>query len=235
MQQYFTSEKLMLQQLYRLDSELKHHFGKVLRMRPNDSFYLVDNSNTRFLMNLVDMESALVVSEDHLNSELPVEVTLLQALIKKDKMDYVLMKATELGVCRIIPFSSSRTIVNIDDRKDNKLIRWNKLCFEAACQSKRNKVPEVLEPIAWKSIHKYASDLNLVGYEDLNYHSKPIRSVLGQQKRITIIIGPEGGFSDAEISELVDLGFECCKFGNRILRSETAGIYALSVISGLIE
>lgn len=235
MQQYFTDEILDLGQDYLLNSDLDHHFNRVLRMRQNDEFYLVDGLKKRYRLSLISAKKAKVIEEVHFNSEMPIRVRILQALIKRDKMDYFLMKATELGVHEVVFFTSSRTIVNVDQRKDNKLVRWNKLCFEAACQSKRNEVPKVLEPISWSHIKDYCSELNLVAYEDLNHPSVTLKQALKAQKSLTIVIGPEGGFTKEEIEELNQLGFLSCKLGNRILRAETAGIYALSVVSGLLE
>ncbi|MFI3284518.1 MAG: RsmE family RNA methyltransferase [Erysipelotrichaceae bacterium] len=235
MQQYFIDKMVKVNDYYELDDACKHHLIRVLRMRKDDCFYLVDSCNIRYLAVLIDENKAFIKEEIKHNSEMPIRVKIIQAFIKKDKFDYFLMKSCELGVDEIIPMTSARTIVKMDDIKANKLERWNKICFEACCQSKRNKVVHVQPSITLKQCIEHKSELNLVAYEDLNFTSSKLRDVIKNQTSITLVIGPEGGFELSEIQYLQDNGFISLGLGPRILRAETASAYALSVVSGLCE
>ena len=234
MQQYFIDDILHNKEQIVLPKEVLHHFKNVLRMKEKDEFYLVDNNNDRYLCNLVS-DTALIKVKLLDNNDMKVKVTIIQSLIKNDKFDYFLMKATELGVSKIVPLISQRTIIKTNDKIDNKVLRWNKLCFEASCQCKRNSVSKVYNPIKLKEIGQYKSDINLVCYEDLQYKSDYIANCISEGKSITLVIGPEGGFDINEINYLIENGFRTTNLGKRILRAETASLYALSVIDSKQE
>lgn len=236
MQQYFIESNINLNETVTLNREQAFHICTVLRMKSDDLIRVVDSSNEIYLCKIITVsKSECIVLPIELldeDNEMKTKVTLIMSLIKKDKWDFLLMKATELGVYRIVPYEAKRSVVKASD---NKLERWTKIVTEASEQSKRNRVPIVEEVIKIKDIKNYVSDLNMVAYEKEKGSSNTLSSVINSQESITIVIGPEGGFDDSEIEVLNDLGFINVSLGKRILRAETAAFYALSLIDGLSE
>ena len=155
--------------------------------------------------------------------------------LKGDKFELVLQKATELGVSRIVPLITRRCVVKSDKVKfSKKLIRYEKILKEATQQSRRNKVPEIVNVIKLNELKKYLGDYNLVAYEekaknDNDFALKECLNQLNPGDKITIIVGSEGGFDDEEISMMESMNITACSLGKRILRSETAPLY-LSLI-----
>ncbi len=144
-----------------------------------------------------------------------------------------LQKAAELGASRIVPVITRRTIIHLEDKEiAKKLERWNKITLEACQQSNRTSLCEVCRPIRLKDVVEYRQDINLVAYE--NEDTRKLRDCLGNGS-ICIVVGPEGGFEESEIEFLEEAGFTCVSLGTRILRAETAGMYALSVIDAYGE
>ncbi len=239
MQQCFVNQICQLDQSYELDKDQAHHLSHVLRMKTGDQIRIVDLNSQVFLASLIvskqGVEFKCITQVDD-RSERKNEVTMVLALIKKEKWDLVLQKCTELGVTRIVPFESMRTVVKSkDEKKDKKMERYQTILKEAAQQCKRAKVPLITDVIDLKQIDLYKSDLNGVAYEDLNHPALKLRDFVKADHSMTIVIGPEGGFDPLEINLLKNKGFQCLTLGNRILRAETAAMYTLSAIDALIE
>ena len=236
MQRYFSN--IDKNYLVHLSTNDEHHILHVMRMKKGDEIEVV--SDGRVFLCRIDNTNPLEVSVIHEienDVELKEEVTLLFALTKGDKIDLVLQKATELGVKKVALISTERTVVNYDNKDiDKKLTRFSKIMKEASEQSHRVIVPELLGVFDLKNLPKEVySELNYVAYEkDANDISGAF-SNLEKGKSISILIGPEGGFSEQEINRLTTLGFIRTSLGKRILRAETAAIYALSVIGYLLE
>ena len=236
MQRYFAS--VDKDYFVHLNKDDEHHVLHVMRMKKGDEIEVVDNQKL-FLCRL-DNTSPLTISVIHeiaSDVELISDVTLLFALTKSDKIDLVLQKATELGVKKVALFQSERTIVNYDNKDlEKKIIRFNKIMKEASEQSHRLVVPEFLGFFNLKNVPSYAfSDLNYIAYEKEAHQPNNCFKGLSKNKSISIMIGPEGGFSETEVSMLEKLGFNRTSLGKRILRMETAAIYALSVIGYILE
>ena len=237
MQQYFVNNKLKVNDLYKFTDEQSHHVFKVMRMKNDNVIRLVDSESNPFLAKIEYVSNspyAKVFEKLEENHELPVKVTLILALIKNDKWDLVLQKACELGVSTIIPFESSRTVVKVNNNINKKIVRWQKILQEASEQCKRTIIPNITTPIKFKQIKDFKSDLNFVAYEDLNNPSDFVKEIK-TNKNINLIIGPEGGFSKDEIDYLNENGFKSVRLGKRILRAETASMYALSCVSAVLE
>lgn len=229
MRQYFVDKKINPDETFYFDDKQSHHIKTVLRMKTADVIRVVDVDNNVFLVEIIvdSKVSARVLRRIEQNLE-ESEIIYCAALIKKDKWDYLLQKAAELGATKIVPLITNRTIFKVDEeRLDKRVERWNKITLEACQQSNRTSKCEVLKPVKLKDIDKFLSDNNIVGYEDEKdiYLSDVI-----DDKSITFVIGPEGGFSDDEIEYLKNLNFTCVSLGKRILRAETAGLYVLAVI-----
>jgi 16S rRNA (uracil1498-N3)-methyltransferase len=225
---------------FKLSKEDNHHIIDVLRMSMGDMVYVIYGGK-RYKCQLVMVKSELEllqVEVEDLKTELPIKIKLIYGLPRLEKFELVLQKAVELGVSSIVPFISEFSIVKLEqDRIESKMIRWNKIIKEASEQSHRSKLMEVLTPIKINDLRVNLSEINIVA--DENQSSKGTSSLLGilekDIKSMTILVGPEGGFSDSELKIFSNLGFKSVSLGKRILRSETAAIYLLSAIALFAE
>ena len=236
MQRYFASVSQDFKVHFTKDDE--HHILHVMRMKMGDEIEVAFEKKV-FLCR-IDKCNPLEVSVIHElanDVEIKEDITLLFALTKGDKIDLVLQKATELGVKKVALIASERTVVSYDNKDvDKKLLRFQKIMKEASEQSHRVVVPELLGIFNLKNLPKEVySDLNYVAYEKDASQVEAMFEGLIKGKSISILIGPEGGFSEQEINRLVDQGFIRTSLGKRILRAETAAIYALSVLGYLLE
>lgn len=160
-----------------------------------------------------------------------VEVTLFQAIPKGDKMDYIIQKAVELGISRIVPFISSRCVSRPDEKSiPKKTARWQKIALQAAQQSRRGIIPVVEQAVSIKEAAEMASKLEgcVVFYECGG--ESPSSAINADVKQLGMFIGSEGGFAPEEIEMLKQNGAAVATLGKRILRAETAPVAALSVI-----
>jgi len=236
MQRYFAT--LLDSEYIKLDNEDEHHLLHVMRMKKGDEIEVVAN-DTLYLCAIESTNplNIYIVHQIDSDVELNVDVTLLFALTKGDRTDLVVQKATELGVKRIALIQSERTVVKYEEKDiAKKCARYQKIMKEASEQSHRLVVPELLGVFNLKKLPpEVFSDLNYVGYEKDANDVSTMFNGFDKNKSITILIGPEGGFSEDEINALVKQGFVRTSLGKRILRAETAAIYALSVIGYLLE
>ena len=236
MQRYFVTNIKSNQVMLSKDDE--HHLLHVMRMRVGDEIETVYEG--RLFLSRINQISPLAISVIHEiknDVELMSDITLLFALTKGDKTDLVLQKATELGVKKVALIESERTVVTFENKdQEKKLARFNKIMKEASEQSHRLFVPELLGIYKLNNLPTFLySDLNYVAYEkDAGGTSSAFKEV-EKGKSITLLVGPEGGFSPLEIDNLEKQGFIRTSLGKRILRAETAAIYALSVLGYLLE
>lgn len=224
MQQYFSDIDFKENDEVLLDADTLYHLKKVLRKDENYTFRLVNKNHEIYKGHLTSNNTFLAIEKLDENNELDVDITCVLALIKSDKFELCIQKLVELGVKRIVPYNACRSVMKI--KKDSKLDRFQKIIKEAAEQSHRNIIPEICEPCGIKDLEKYKSDLNYICYEskeclDLN---------IDVNNSITYIIGPEGGFDEEEYKKITEIGYKPISLGKRILRAETAAIYATSVI-----
>ncbi len=221
--------------VYQFTDEQSHH-AKVLRLR-QETVRLVHDGKafTAQITETGRQYQAIVTAEDPAVNELPVQVTLAAAMIRKEKFELVLQKAAELGVTRIIPLITSRTVNRPEEDKQKKIyVRWQSILEEASAQCERNRIPVLEKMISVNKLPVYKQAQNLFGYERGYEKSPQLGDVLKQEDTL-IVIGPEGGFTDEECDMFLENGFSMVSFGNRILRAETACIYALSVIGDSME
>ena len=225
----------------------RNHIKNVLRMKEGEEVSLMvpgdDNEYRCSVSGYTDdtVELKLLFIKES-NVELPCEVVLYQALPKADKMELIITKSVELGVSRIVPVASSRSIVKLEgDRQDKKIARWNTISETAAKQSKRAVIPKVSSVMTVEEALKDCNgfDHKMIPYEladhdSMNETRKAIESIK-PGSRVAVFIGPEGGFEDEEVSLAVDAGFVPITLGHRILRTETAPLVVLSWISYSIE
>lgn len=218
------------------------HIYKVLRLSEGEKIVLNDCNGIEYLCeisNVSKTEVLVKILENlEINNESSIEIYLFQGLPKAQKMDLIVQKGTELGVKEFIPVITERVDVKLKgDFK--KLDRLNRIALEAAKQSKRSIIPKVLEPISFDDMIAKCNemDLFLVPYENAdNFGIKGVVADLREKhtfntvKKIGIMVGPEGGFEQSEIDRLKNEGAYIITLGSRILRTETAGFVAASLI-----
>lgn len=236
MQRYFALIENNQVFLSELDA---HHLLHVMRNKVNDQIEVVSNGRL-FLCEIKSLNPLIICVNKELNenSELNKDVTLFVALLKSDKNEFVMQKATELGANRIVFVNSKRSVVKLDQQSFNKkLARYQLIIKEASEQSHRLNIPTIEGVYDLSKLKKeQLSELNLLAFEDLHTSSPEINKVeLKSSSSISIFIGPEGGFDIEEVNYLNSLGFKSISLGKRILRAETACVYSLSVISYLLE
>lgn len=168
------------------------------------------------------------------------EITLLQALPEKERMELIIQKSTELGVSKIIPFKSEKSI-SLEEResRQKKSHKWQEIALKAAKQSRRDSIPEVGSCVGFKEAHESLRDTDLKVILWENAKEPALKKLLiekkAQAKRITVMSGPEGGFTEAEIKEARASGFIPVTFGKRVLRAETASIISVALIGYELE
>ena len=215
------------------------HITKVLRMGQGDRVILMDPKGTRFqaIIASVGTKGVSVTLEKALPPPppSPVEITLCQALIKSQGMDYVIQKTSELGVDAIWPFSSDRTVVGTGkDHGANKLRRWREIARNAAKQADRLRPAEVGPLSSFGDLMARWRDekgLKVILWE--GEESRDLKALLrshSSAERVVGFIGPEGGFSPQEIQTALEAGFLSASLGSRVLRSETAAVTFVAII-----
>lgn len=234
MQQFFCDVPLKTGTDYIFTAEQAHHGRDVARLQ-NETVRLVYQGQAYFARtcSVNGQFAAHIEKEDPHVNELPAKLILAMALIRKEKMELVYQKAAELGATEIVPFVSSRCVVK-DDGRRGKMERRRSIVKSAAEQCKRNLIPEVHETIRFEQLECIEADVKAAAYE--NARQSGIRlSQLPSGRSICVVIGPEGGFSEEENAWLNGHGFVSVSLGSRILRAETAALYACSVIGEWME
>ena len=221
-----------------------NHIRNVLRLRQGDRIGVRDGISRSYVCGLEEIGTeqirARILSADEADSELPARLYLFQGLPKGDKMELIIQKAVELGVCQIIPVATRRAVVKLEGKRaENKIKRWNAIAESAAKQSGRLLIPEVTRVMTLKEVCSYAGsfDLKLMPYE-LAEGMAATREIFGRVSpgmQIGILIGPEGGFDREEAEDAAAAGFKPVTLGRRILRTETAGMAVLSILGFWLE
>ncbi|MDK2888002.1 MAG: rRNA (uracil1498-N3)-methyltransferase [Thermoanaerobacter sp.] len=213
------------------------HISRVLRLVPGDVITVMDGQGNGYRVRLTGSDRGVVEGEilEHFipGGEAPLRVTLIQGLSKGDKMDIIIQKSTELGVSCIIPLACTRSVVRLTpDKARDRQRRWQRIALEAAKQSRRATVPRVAGimdlPEALNLIPPGA--LALMPWEEERERS--LKAVLRGRtcEEVFIFIGPEGGFAMEEVAMAREKGVYSVSLGPRILRTETAGLAALTMI-----
>jgi 16S rRNA (uracil1498-N3)-methyltransferase len=217
-----------------ITGEEAHHAARVLRLRVGEQITAADDTGRvvhAVVTGVGDVVSADVVKEMSVDDPAP-RITLFQALTKGERFEDVVEKGAEIGVARIVPFVAARSVVRWDERKRAKAIeRWRAVARSAAKQSKAPRLL-VVDDVADHVRHALAEPgLTLVLHE--GDAAAPLRHVLPDDtpEALVVVVGPEGGFDEDEIGELARGGAEIVRLGPRILRTETAGLVAASIVS----
>lgn len=216
-----------------------NHIKNVLRLPIGKEILINDRQGNDYECIIKEINSDLVTAQitNHLSNhtEPAVETVLFQALVKGEKMEFVIQKSVEIGVTKIVPIMTKRCVVKLEseNKSNQKLMRWQKIAESAAKQSKRGIVPEIGMPMDFSTALTYGKaqlDCNCIPYEnESSHHIKTyLRSL--KVKSIGIFIGPEGGFTEDEVALAAQYDVQSITLGKRILRSETAGLVALADI-----
>ena len=211
------------------------HICTVLRLQTGDKIQVLDGQGSLYIVQLVDVKAKLVkgeiISSEKANTESPLTIYLGQSLIKGNKFDVVLRKSVELGVKTITPLMTERTVVKSDGNK--KIHRWRKIVEESCKQCSRSSIPKVSQSIIkLDDFCQQGSDTDLKlmfwelesknGLKDINPEKTPLS--------VSILIGPEGGFTIEEVETARSYGFQTVSLGPRILRAETAPLVVLTLL-----
>ena len=235
MHRFYADESSARDGLVRLGEEDAHHAARVLRMKPGDAAEVFMHGK-RFSAEIASMEGDVTL---RLLGELPstearLRITLYQGLPKADKMELIIQKAVELGAERIVPVAMSRCVVQLNAKDGaKKQERWQKIAREACKQSGRCLTPTVDAPVSFRQLTERlkAHDGAIVPWEDARGYS--LTAFHREHPEITslaVVIGPEGGMSPEEVAAMQAAGCRSVTLGPRILRTETAGLCALSAL-----
>lgn len=220
-----------------LEPGATRHVAQVLRMRVGDELILFDDSGGEYpaLIELADRHRVTVALGERreVMRESSLEIELWHGIGRSDRMDVVVQKATELGVIAILPVLTARGSVRLPAaRALKKMEHWRRIAISACEQCGRNRIPVVREPMSMSA----ALESPLVADQAILLHpdaTKSLAELLQPSKRIVVLTGPEGGFTDAETTAAKDAGFNLAHLGPRILRTETAPLVALGIIQAM--
>ena len=244
MQNFFVEISSVQDGIIRLSGADVNHMKNVLRMKPGEQVQIQDGLGITYTCRISgyeDREAVLEILETKAaDTELPSALYLFQGLPKGDKMEWIVQKAVELGAAGIIPFAAGRSVVRLDEKKaEKKTARWQAIARSAAEQCGRAVIPEGSRPVSFAEALKQAAELDVIliayelggGMEETGEISRNIRT--GQW--VGRFIGPEGGFDAEEVEKAKAAGARPVSLGSRILRTETAGVTALSILMYHLE
>lgn len=236
---YITDEQVSDNEITIWGSDV-NHIRNVLRLEKGDWVVACNGAGKDYVSRIAAMDKENVTLEvekvQDTGTELPTRVTLFQGIPKKEKMEFIIQKAVELGVYEIVPVMMKRCVVKLGDAKKSqkKRERWQAIAESAAKQCDRGIIPVVHEPVNMGEAIELAKELsyNVIPYElqDGIDKSREVVAHACTQESVGIFIGPEGGFEEKEVEQAIANGMEPITLGKRILRTETAGMALLSIM-----
>jgi 16S rRNA (uracil1498-N3)-methyltransferase len=227
----FSTSRLDPGKVLRLSEEEFHHVHKVLRGRSGDRVQVVDDAGRLFVAELLGQGEATILEERPTAGEDDGEVVLYQAVPKGRHMDLVVEKATELGVSRIVPLSTERSVVRLLEG-EGKARRWRRVAEAAARQSLRLRIPEVAEIASFAEAAREAGETGVLLHTGVEL--LPLEDVVPSPV-VGLFVGPEGGFGDGELVMAREAGLSLATLGPYRLRSETAGMVAVARARAVVE
>ena len=244
MYQFFVDDAQIGKEFITIIGSDVNHIKNVLRMKPGEKIRVSNQKGQDYFCSIIelgdDFVQADLLDSEAANTELSSKIYLFQALPKGDRMETVIQKAVELGVHEIIPVAMKYCVAKSDAKKaENKRKRWQAIAESAAKQSKRSLIPVVHEVMSFKEALSYAKEckVNLVPYENERGMEATKEAVLELKKddTISVMIGPEGGFSEEEIELVKEENMKIISLGKRILRTDTAAVATLSMLMLQLE
>jgi len=237
MPRFYVPQPQIKNEMLRIEGDEVRHIRRVLRLKAGDEIIVFDGSGKEYEGTIFEERpfSVVIRIQNIFSSkrESHLEITLAQSLLKGEKMDYLIQKATELGVKEIVPFFSSRSVPLLE--KSGRLKRhhrWERIAIEASKQCGRGVVPKIDPLQGYSEMLKSVSpdSLRLIFWEREGTNLKEVLGKSIGKKEVFFIIGPEGGFSQEEIEEANKAEFLRVTLGRRILRAETASLCFLSIL-----
>ncbi len=248
MQRYFSNEALEVNQQIQLEKDDNHHIVRVMRGKIDDEVIIVDSTNIAYKAKIETIEDnvanlRILNALENQHTELPIQVTIACGLSKNDKIDLIVQKATECGMNEFIPLALERDVVKWKGNKvSNRIERLERISKEAAEQCHRNVIPEISHLSTIDTLQKEAGNYKhkLIAYEETAKQGQhgQLKETLKEVQagdNLIIVFGSEGGLTELEVAKLKEVGYIECSLGPRILRAETAPIYALSAMSYHLE
>ena len=228
----FHPESLNSKSRVALDDSAARHVGKVLRLTVSSPLILFDGKGGEYPATITNIDKRNVEVElgsiVDINIESPLSITLAQGISKGERMDYTIQKAVELGITRIVPLNTERSVVNLKgERQEKKMAHWQGIIISACEQCGRNILPELLP---MQSLDQWLSEDQRETRLLLDHRASNSVSTLEGSDEFTLLIGPEGGLSETEKEKAYAQGYKGLRLGPRILRTETAALTALAAL-----
>ena len=222
----------------RLSPEQSHQVQHVLRLKPGDTIVVLDGAGVEYDVTLTTVGSretvGQVTSSRTARGEPTVEVTLFQSVLAREKFEWVLQKGAEVGVSRFVPILTERSLVRVRQIEETKRTRWRRILAEAAEQSHRGRIPEIEEIVTWKDAVLQLGHFDRALIATTSGSTRTLKEALRSADKlpasVAILIGPEGGFSDDEVSQACENGAVPINLGPRILRTETAAMVVPALV-----
>ncbi len=235
---FFVASDAIVPPIVRISGPLLHHLRQSLRLQRGEILSVTNDRGLRYRTEITEITGQALLARILDWASAPTRtgpsLILAQALLKGEKMDWVVQKATELGADRIAPVMASHTVVKPRaDRVDHQVARWQRIALEAAQQSERWSVPVVDEPAAVHQLaarYEGAATKLLLAERSSGASLTTVKSALGAADTVLLVIGPEGGWNEEEVRLAKEQGFQTITLGPRILRAETAAIAAISIL-----
>lgn len=234
MSRLYQAQTLTPHTTIRLDDKAGHHLARVLRAKTGEKLVLFNGQGGEYeaVISHIDKKGVDVTVGQFIDREVepPIRIHLAQALARGEKMDFIVQKAVELGVHKIIPLMTERCNVKLEGEREEKRVQhWQSVVISACEQSGRNRIPEVETPLslkAWLPIVKADRAFVLSPHVNTPLNDQP----LPPHANLVLLVGPEGGLSDQEVTQAIQAGFQPLSLGPRVLRTETAGLASLAVL-----
>ena len=241
MRRFFWQDKAGIGETGTIAGTDARHIRTVLRMKPGDALVVLDGTGNDFEAEITSISPDEVrvspVKRIQHNTDSPVKITLAQAMLKGKKMDMLARQITELGITRWVPFFSGRSIpVPPKNKLPARLERWRSIVMESLKQCQRSRLTEVDDIVSFDQVLELGSmdDVKLIFWEE---ETRTLHEVLdpvpANCEKIFTVLGPEGGFSEAEIEKAASLGFQSVSLGPRVLKAETATISVCTLMQYL--
>ena len=237
---FYVSDSQISNNIATITGSEHHHLRNVLRTKPGETVRIIDGKGNVYTAQILETDDARISSQVRILSHefhtpVPPEITLFQGLPKSDKMELILQKTTELGVTQIVPLHSEYALPK---PSQNRYARWHRVLISATKQSERAWLPELCNAqdfnAALAKLNTFSRCLLLSPHRDQDSHTQHIQTVLRGGSRpdsVALFVGPEGGFSEQEVTSAIESGCTLVTLGRNILRTETAAIVAVALVA----
>ncbi|HUH60219.1 MAG TPA: 16S rRNA (uracil(1498)-N(3))-methyltransferase [Candidimonas sp.] len=235
---FFCCAPLAARTTIELPADLAHHAIRVLRLKPDTAITLFDGRGGEYPARLlVDGKKAYAEIGDHaaIEAELPGNITLVQGMAGGDKMDWIIEKAAELGAIRLVPVAARKSVLQLSgDRLAKRLVHWRRIAQAASEQCGRNRIMLVAEPMPLQACVAQISGAGQAALFCDPAGRQTLAQALAQSPGdLTLLVGPEGGWSTEEQALVKENGLTPVRFGRRVLRTETAGLALIAAVTAL--